>query len=146
MSEVITTHIQVDTKGITQKIENLVDDKLMLQVHELFAKMCEPYVPMGDTQMLSNSGLSHITPQYVHYTQPYSHYIYKGELYLTEDGRAFANFGEKKYPTGIDLNYSQELHPKATKEWDKAMMSEVGDVFLEEVKQLLVRRSKELYG
>lgn len=36
---------------------------------------------------------------------PYAHYQYNGELYLTEDGRAFANKNERKYPTGLPLNY-----------------------------------------
>lgn len=34
---------------------------------------------------------------------PYAHYQYEGELYLTEDGRAFANKNERKFPTGIPL-------------------------------------------
>lgn len=34
---------------------------------------------------------------------PYAHYQYVGELYLTEDGRTFANKNERKFPTGIPL-------------------------------------------
>ena len=36
---------------------------------------------------------------------PYAHYMYVGELYLTEDGRSFADKNERKYPTGLPLNY-----------------------------------------
>lgn len=36
---------------------------------------------------------------------PYAHYQYEGELYLTEDGRSFANKNERKYPTGLSLHY-----------------------------------------
>lgn len=34
---------------------------------------------------------------------PYAHYQYEGELYLTKDGRSYAQKGEQKYPTGTPL-------------------------------------------
>lgn len=41
---------------------------------------------------------------------PYAHYQYEGELYLTKEGRSWADAGERKYPTGEPL----EQHAKGT--------------------------------
>lgn len=143
MGDIIETKIYVDVSKIVNRVESLVDEKLMLEVHKLFEKMCVPYVPMDEGLLFQNVN---ITSEYVQYTQPYAHYMYNGELYLTKDGRAFAHLGEKKYPTGIPLNYNLEKHKLASKEWDKAMMTVEGEKFIKQVKDLMVRRAKELYG
>ena len=54
--------------------------------------------------------------------------------------------GRKKDPTDRDINYSIERHPLATKEWDKAMMRDRGEEFIEHVRQLLIRKAGSLYG
>ena len=49
-------------------------------------------------------------------------------------------------PTGKEIEYNKEYHPLATKEWDKAMMRDKGEVFKDAVKDILIQRCKELYG
>ena len=153
MGDIIETKISVDVKGIVGKIESLVDNELMLQVHNLFAKMCDPYVPM-DSGNLSQT--LNITPEYVQYTQPYAHYMYTGDVYgpnfpIKDDSgniigwRSPPGIGTK-YPTGKKLEYNLEKHKSASKEWDKAMMTAEGEKFIKQVKDLMVRRAKELYG
>lgn len=154
MGDIIYTDIQIDTDAIAQKFENLIDEKLMLQVQDLFAKMCDPYVPMDEGHLAQSIN---VTPEYVAYITEYAHYVYTGEIYgpnfmiFDEDGnflgwRSPALGKGSKYPTGRPMEYNLEKHPKATKEWDKAMMMEKGDEFIAKVKELMLRRAKELYG
>lgn len=75
---IIKVDVQIDNDLINQKIENLIDDTVMLEIHNLFAKMCDPYVPM-DEGVLAQS--TEITADGVHYTQPYAHYQYTGIVY-----------------------------------------------------------------
>lgn len=152
MGDIIETKIYVDVSKIVNRVESLVDEKLMLQVHNLFAKMCEPYVPM-DEGLLSQT--VNITSEYVQYTQPYAHYMYTGDVYgpnipiKDKDGNIIgwrSPLGQKKYPTGKQFQYNLEKHKLASKEWDKAMMTTEGEKFIKQVKDLMVRRAKELYG
>jgi len=153
MGDIIYTDIQIDTSAIVGKIENLIDDKLMLQIQNLLAKMCDPYVPMDEGHLAQTIN---VTPEYVAYVQEYAHYVYTGEIYgpnfmiVQPDGsikwRSPALGPGSKYPTGRQMEYNLEKHPKATKEWDKAMMMEKGDEFIAQVKELMLRRAKELYG
>lgn len=143
--------VKIDTDYLTTMLTSLVDDELMLQVHNLFAKMCDPYVPM-DEGVLAQSTI--ISPTGVTYTQPYAHYQYVGMVYgpnipMFKDGLlvGFRSIpGRKKDPTGREINYSTERHPLATKEWDKAMMRDKGEEFIEQVRQLLIRKAGSLYG
>lgn len=143
--------VKIDTDYLTTMLTSLVDDELMLQVHNLFAKMCDPYVPM-DEGVLAQSII--ISPTGVTYTQPYAHYQYVGMVYgpnipMFKDGLlvGFRSIpGRKKDPTGREINYSTERHPLATKEWDKAMMRDKGEEFIEQVRQLLIRKAGKLYG
>jgi hypothetical protein len=151
MSDLITTTITINDKKIAEKLNKLIDDEVMLEVHNLFAKMCDPYVPMKEGFL---SQKLEITKDYVRYTQPYAHYQYIGNVYgpnipIMEDGKIVGWFsppGETKHPTGKQLEYSTEMHPKATREWDKVMMSEQGDLFKQQVTEILRKRCKELYG
>ena len=65
---------------------------------------CEPFTPFQQGALRG----SQYYPQGIYggeiaWNTPYAHYQYEGELYLTEDGRSFANKYERKYPTGIAL-------------------------------------------
>ena len=144
--------VKVNVERLRYKLSQLVDDKVMLQVHNTFAKMCDPYVPM-DEGYLSQS--VHVTPQYVQYQGPYAHYMYMGEVYgpnipiRDEDGLIIGWFsppGQPKYPTGKAIQYNTEKHPLATKEWDKAMMRDKGDEFKLEVTRILRRKASEIDG
>lgn len=148
--------VSVDTSKLKNVLEdrmlNVVhDENTMLQVHNLFAKMCDPYVPM-ETGTLAQT--TEITSEGVTYKQPYAHYQYVGQVYgpnipIIENGVItgwFSPPGQKKHPTGTLINYSKEAHPLATSYWDKAMYRDNKDKFDSEVKEILVRRYRDLYG
>lgn len=144
--------VHIDTDKLAQQFEDLKDDNVMYQIHNLFFKMCDPYVPMSEG-ILAHTNVE-VTKDSVRYGQPYAHYMYMGEVYgpnipIKEDGIIVGWFsppGKKKHPTGRAINYDKEKHPLATKEWDKAMMRDKGDVFLKQVEEILLQRCKELYG
>ncbi len=162
--------VHIDTNNLAKQFEALKDDEVMRQIHDLFFKMCDPYVPMSEG-VLAHTNVE-ITKDYVKYGQPYARYMYMGEIYgpnypIKEGGELkgfFTNpYGHKapiieggiivgwyspphKHPTGRPINYSVEKHELATKEWDKAMMRDKGDVFLNAVKDIIMTKFKELYG
>lgn len=162
--------VHMDTNKLAQQFEALKDDEVMRQIHNEFFRQCDPYVPMSEG-ILSHVNVE-ITKDYVKYGQPYAHYMYMGEIYgpnypIKEGGEVvgfFTNpYGKKapiieggiivgwyspphKHPTGRAINYSTEKHELASKEWDKAMMRDKGDVFLNEVKDIIMQKFKELYG
>lgn len=106
---------------VERRIDLLFDDETMLQINQVFAEMCDPYVPYltGD---LSRNVV--VTPKDITYTSEYA---------------------EKQY-YGTEFNHNLETHPLATALWDKVMLSDVGDDFCERVKEILVRRANELFG
>lgn len=152
MSDGFAVDVKIDEKALQMKLENLIDAKTMLEVHKTFEKMCVPYVPMDEGILVSTT---QVTPEYVRYTQPYAHYMYVGEVYgpnipmKDKDGNIIGWRSPKdkdKYPTGRQIHYNTEKHMLASKEWDKAMMAAQGEEFTQAVKDILVRRAKELYG
>jgi hypothetical protein len=119
--EYVETTINVDEEAISAKIEELIDDTVMLQIHNLFAKMCDPYVPFLEGPL---SQTIEVTPQGVKYTQPYAHYQYHG----------------------VGFNHTKDYHPLATAFWDKVMMQERGEEFIKQVEAILKARARKLYG
>lgn len=118
--------IQVDTSNTSRKVDQVVnnviaDDATMLEIHNLFAKILDPYVPFLEGPL---SQTVEVTPEHVRYIQPYAHYQYYG----------------------IDFNHTLDYHPLASAMWDKAAMSVKMEEFEEQVKQIIIRRAKELYG
>lgn len=141
---VIEVKVEIDPSQLQTRLENLInDDETMYQLHDALARFCNPYVPM-DTGTLAQT--TQITPEHVRYTQPYAHYQYMGELYLAANGSSWAKKDEHKYPSGKPLHYSKEAHELASKEWDKAMLSDRREEFTQEVMRILVERAKALYG
>jgi len=168
-------NVNVNAKAIEKKLDKVIhDETLMFQVHTAFKKYCNDYVPARTTTMAqsveidtkakpeSESGVYtlkdrvKVTKDYVHYIQPYAHYQYVGEVYgpnfplFDEDGdikgwRSPKGKGSK-HPTGRALQYSTQVHPKASKEWDKAMMADKGEQFMKELRGLIKWRAKQLYG
>jgi len=150
--------IQIEFKGtaieklLQDKIQSILDEKAMLEVHNMFAKRCDPFVPM-DEGVLAQS--VQVYEDRITYQGPYAHYQYIGEVYgpnipIFENGIIVGWFSipnMKKHPTGREMQYGTEKHPLASKQWDKAMMaSDSGQVFLDDVTQILMKRWKELYG
>lgn len=122
MSELIKVKVTVDVDGIADRFNDLCKDPtLMLSIHNLLAKKCDPYVPFLHGPL---SRTVEITPEYIEYVQPYAHYQYHGEHF----------------------NFTKDKHPLATAFWDEAMLKDHRDEFEEEIRQRFVRRYKELYG
>ena len=149
---------QIEFKGtaieklLQDKIQSILDEKAMHEIHDMFAKRCDPYVPMDEGTLVQGV---QVYDDRIVYQGPYAHYQYIGEVYgpnipIFENGIIVgwrSPKDKKKHPTGRAIQYSLEKHEKASREWDKAMMrSEDGQLFLNDVTQILVQRWKELYG
>lgn len=96
-----SVNINLDTSRIDGNLRN-AQKLLNMQV----VADCDEYIPF------SQGGLSGsvcypdgLYGSCIEYNSPYAHYQYMGELYLTDDGRAWAKKGEKKYQTGQKLKY-----------------------------------------
>lgn len=113
--------VAINDKAIQNKIDNLIDDGTMVAIHNLFAKIVNPWVPMLEGPLSQNLV---ITPQYVRYLQPYANYQY----------------------WGIGFNHTLEPHEKASAMWDQVAMETEMEKFEQGVKDILERRAKELYG
>jgi len=122
MATHLTTKVEVNEAALGRKLDELlVDDKLMFQIHSLFERMMNKYVPYLNGPL---SRTAEVTSHGVIYNQPYAHYQYVGE----------------------DFNHTKEVHPLATAYWDKAMMTNEGEAFTKQVQMLLKQRARELYG
>lgn len=138
----------INLLNIEQKLANLADDETMLQIHNLYAKFLDPYVPMDEGVLSQNVN---VTPKYLQYNGPYAHYQYTGIVYgpnipIMENGVIVGYYSppdKPKHPTGAAIKYSTEKHPLATHHWDKAAMDDKGDVFKADVKTILQKRLRE---
>ncbi len=152
MKNFLKFDVDIDEKSVQQKVDNLINDEVMIHIHTAFARLIDPYVPMKNGPLSQNL---EITKDYVRYKQIYAHYMYMGIKYgpnipqFDEFGHItgfVSPKGKKKHSTGKPLNYSKEKHPLATAEWDKAAMQTQLEAFEKTVKSILERRAKELYG
>ena len=115
----VKTNVHISEEALNAKIEDLADDEvLMLQIHSLFERMMEPYVPylhgpLSRTAEVSSEGVTYITP--------YARRQYKGE----------------------DFNHTLTTHPLASAYWDKAMMASQGDDFTAQVQDLVRNRARQ---
>lgn len=149
MGKRVTTEVRIKQGALEHKIENLVNDETMLEIHNLFAKMMEPYVPFG-----SDLANMEVTPEYVSYNTPYAHYDYMGIVYglnipIKQNGVIVGWFSKVDEDTGLKHITNRNLKfqkPKASDHWDKAMMAEKREEFVKQVEEILKRRAKELYG
>lgn len=121
MAQIVRTKIKVNTRNIKHKLENLLDSKTMIEIYNLYAKKMDPYVPFLEGPL---SQTFEVTPIGVKYIQPYARYQYNG----------------------TEFNHTLDYHPLASAEWDKAMLRDNGEEFFEEVKHILERRARQLYG
>ena len=148
---IVNMDVAFDVRKLIGQFDKLVDDdKTMLAIYNLFAKIIEPWVPMD------NGVLAHgyeVTPNYLRYPGPYAHYQYMGIVYgpnipIFDDTGELIGFYSppEKYPTGEELQYNKEKHELASKEWDKAAMKVVKDEFLQGVKNILIQRWAEING
>lgn len=120
-----SVNIRLDTSRIDGNLQR-AQDKLDMQV---IGDM-KQYMPM---QQGGLAGATHIVePGLISTNTPYAHYQYMGELYLTEDGRSWANRGEKKYPTGTPLQYHT---PGTGDHWFERAKQERGKQWIELAKR-----------
>ena len=117
--------VEVDVKvkdlDLQRKLDTLLDTKTMTLLHNILAKMCDPYVPFLEGPL---SQTIKVTDTGVTYTQPYARYQYYG----------------------VNFNHTTDYHPQATALWDKVMLSERGDEFRAQVEAVLRERAREVYG
>lgn len=94
--------IRLDTgriEGNLERAQDLLDQQVLKDIKEYMPKS-QQHAMVGATHI--------IEPGLISTNTPYAHYQYMGELYLTEDGRSFAEWHEPKYPTGRPLHYSKD--------------------------------------
>lgn len=114
--------VKVDVDSIDGKLKKLVnDDATMLEIHNLFAKTIDPWVPFLEGPL---SQTVEIEPHCIRYIQPYARYQY----------------------FGVGFNHTIDYHPLASALWDEVAMQTQRETFIENVRQILARRARELYG
>lgn len=133
--------VKVEIKNPSATLKRIFDDQTMIYAHTRLHELCSPYVPK-DSGMLDDNVA--IDEKCVHYKSPYAHYQYKGEVYgpniPLSDGGFYSPPNQKKTPTGRPLQYSKDVNPLATSEWDKAMKVSKGDQLAQEISDYLKSR------
>lgn len=103
--------IDLNEPQIIQKVTN---DRLGNFVANEWWKLLKPYTPYESGTMFQSVK---IRPWEVEYFQPYSAYMYNGELMVDPvTGSSYARQGSKKVGTGTKLKYSK---PGTTDHWDE---------------------------
>jgi hypothetical protein len=118
-------NIHIDTKrfdGAIERAQNRLDEHVLGD--------CTEYVPFLGGQLRSSGHI--VEPGIIEWNTPYAHYQYAGELYLTEDGRSYAEKYEKKNPTGIPLHYNE---PGTGDHWFERAKQEHGKQWIDLVKR-----------
>lgn len=117
MATRVQSKVNVHLSGIEDKFNELINDPAtMLEIHTLFAKTIDPWVPYLHGPL---SQTIKIEPDCVRYTQPYARRQYYG----------------------VDFNHTKDTHPLASALWDKVAMQTQREVFAEQVHEILVRRA-----
>lgn len=117
----MNVRIDLNEPKILQKVTS---DRFGLLTSTEWKRIIDPYTPK-DTGLTMES--ARIYPWRIHYIQPWSAYVYNGELYvdpvtgaggfLTSEGW-MSRPGVKKIPSGKPLNY-QKNNPYSTDHWDE---------------------------
>lgn len=116
--------VTVDVKSrLSQALQNKLDEinnpTTMLAIYNTLAKRCDPYVPFLEGPL---SQTAVVTSDGVTYIQPYARYQYYGDTF----------------------NHTTDYHPLASARWDKAMMRDHGDEFIQEVEDILYWRMRKV--
>lgn len=121
-------NIRIDSKRIDDNIRNA--QKLL---NEQIIADCDPYIPLQQGALRNSAYYPDgVYGGEVAWNTPYAHYQYEGEKYLTEDGRSWANKGERKYPTGEPL---VQHTPGTVDHWFDKAKEEHGEQWIELVKR-----------
>lgn len=105
-----------------------------------------PYVPMDSGTLAKSAyGATQIGSGKVIYPGPYAHYQYYGEVYgpnipvFDDDSgtptRFFSPPGQKKHPTGRELQYKTDVNPLAGSFWFERMKADHLQDIIEEAKK-----------
>jgi hypothetical protein len=121
MSSLVDFSVSIDEEALAHRLDQLLDEKTMLEIQTVLAEMCNEYIPYVTGNLLNSQ---YITPEYVGYRADYAKEVYNR----------------------VDRPFNEEHHPKATHHWEQAMFEEHKDEFMERVRQILIRRANELYG
>lgn len=123
--------IHIDSERIDGNLRN-AQKKLNMQI----VADCDEYIPFSQGALRGSVNYPDgIYGGEISWNTPYAHYQYEGELYLTEDGRSFAEKNEKKYPTGMPLHqhtagtsdhWFQRAKETHGNEWIDIVKKEVG--------------------
>lgn len=131
-----------DTNGLLKKRNLETGGKVQQLVDKLVIDYSLPYTPF-ETGMLANSPYTASVPGKVIYNTPGARYLYYGKVYgpnipVFEDDsgvpmRYFSPPGQKKYPTGKDLQYRTDQNPNAGSFWVERMKPDHMKDILKEV-------------
>lgn len=103
MSALINIRLTFSEKELGAKIESLKNKRSMTAIHQTFANIINPYVPMDEGMLV---GSLRVTQDYIQYKTPYAHYQYEGEIYgpnlpgWEDEGAPGWRSPDKKHPTG----------------------------------------------
>ena len=149
---------------LTNDISGLsTNEDLLSNIHTQLAKMCDPYVPMENSDLARDITIS---SNGVTYNSPYAHYQYMGIVYgpnlpQIENGVVTGWRSRKpKSPTNRKLGtegyllddkgnvmwefgYTKDYHPLATSKWDKQMLNDKGDEFYRFVENAIMKELKK---
>lgn len=102
--------IKLDTSRLDKNIR-----EAQRRLNEQIVADCDPYIPFQQGALRGSVRF----PEgpyggQIEWNTPYAHYQYHGELYLTEDGRSYADKYEQKFPTRKPL---EQHMPGTTDKW-----------------------------
>lgn len=131
----INTHVgNVDIRIDMSRIEGNIKEAQKLLNEQIVAD-CEPLIPFQQGALRNSVNYPQgIYGGEIEWNTPYAHYQYMNNLYLTEDGRSWANKGEKKYPTGQPLAYHT---PGTTGHWFDVAKEQHKDEWVDLVKKTI---------
>lgn len=93
----------LDTSRFTNQFK-----RAQKELNSLVTADCMPYIPFQQGQLRSQVHYPNgIYGDVIEWYAPYAHYMYKGNLYLAQNGSAYAKRGEVKYDSGKKLQYHE---------------------------------------
>lgn len=103
-------------------------------------RLMVPYTPRRNGKLEESVKLGTVIGSgTLRYLSPYARYLYYGEVYgpnipIFEGGQLVGFFspkGQKKHPTGRQMNYDTSRHPQAGKLWFERMKADHADEICE---------------
>lgn len=139
-------HMPETTAQILQKLNLQNGGRVQEVIDAAVIRYDMPYVPMETgTLMRLPYSVTDIGSGEVIYPGPYAHYQYYGEVYgpnipIFDDDSGvptgwFSPPGQKKKPTGRELQYNTDLNPMAGSYWFERMKADHLDDIVEEAKK-----------